>query len=211
MTSPAIPLVPPPGDNQIVLRLSHAANTDVVTASFDLLNGGRGDAIADLRTGRPASSADESLDAGSGHRLAPADAAERRLRHPERRSRRRVALLAQQRRGQRAGAGAGRARHRYVHRHGDRRARRIRHANRFGRRRRQQRRAGDQQRQHELRQRNGRFLAAHWRPDHRVRRGPRRDAALDGGSVGAAAGSRGSWRLPASSATSPITTSRSIS
>jgi VCBS repeat-containing protein len=36
----AIPLAPAAGDNQIVLRLAHAANTDLVTASFDLLNGG---------------------------------------------------------------------------------------------------------------------------------------------------------------------------
>ena len=35
-----IALEPAAGDNQIVLRLEHAANTNSVTASFDLLNGG---------------------------------------------------------------------------------------------------------------------------------------------------------------------------
>jgi VCBS repeat-containing protein len=36
----AIALEPAPGDQQIVLRLQHTANTNIVTASFDVLNGG---------------------------------------------------------------------------------------------------------------------------------------------------------------------------
>jgi VCBS repeat-containing protein len=35
-----IPLVRAPGDQLIVLRLEHAADSDIVTASFDILNGG---------------------------------------------------------------------------------------------------------------------------------------------------------------------------
>ena len=141
-----IPLAAAEDDNQIILRLEHAGQHRRHQGVVRPAERQRRNRDLQLRRHRRPHLRQRELDAAAGLQLRDPYAAERQVRHPERRRRRRMALRPQQRRRQRSGSRARRACHRHLHRHGEGPARRLRHRDRHGRRCRQQRRAVHQQR-----------------------------------------------------------------